>query len=201
MRSDGRGCAGGLTPMTTGWSSRAAREVGQTIIKRTMIERNPIDTDHVKMARVRFETKFKKSDPTDCWLWTAGTFGDGYGRFTLAGSYYQAHRIAWAVTYGEDPGDDLVLHHCDRVDCVNPHHLYLGDQVDNMQDVKARGGGEAFASLGEENPNAKLTLDEVREIRTRYGKEDVLQRDLAAEYGVSPSLISMVVNEVQWPHA
>lgn len=166
-----------------------------------MIPRNPIEIDLVKRVGTRFETKFEKHGSDGCWLWTAGTFGDGYGRFTVDGKYYQAHRIAWAVAYEEDPGDDLVLHHCDRVDCVNPIHLYLGDQTDNMQDVKARGGWDVFSSFGEENPNAKLTADQVREIRTRYKEEDVVQRDLAAEYGVSPSLISMVVNEVQWPHA
>jgi hypothetical protein len=149
-----------------------------------MIEQNPIDVARVTKERARFEAKYEKRDPDECWAWTAGVFGDGYGRFTVAGKYHQAHRIAWAIAYGEDPGDDLVLHHCDRVNCVNPNHLYLGDQTDNMRDVNARGGWDAFSLFGEENPNAKLTVDEVQEIRTRYDEEDVLQRDLAAEYGV-----------------
>lgn len=51
-----------------------------------MIERNPIDTDRVKIARARFKAKFEKRGSDECWIWTAGTFGDGYGRFTLAGT-------------------------------------------------------------------------------------------------------------------
>lgn len=141
MRSDGCGCAGGMTPMTRRLVPPSGEGDGQGAAERTMIERNPIDVDLVKTATARFEAKYEECGPADCWLWTAGAFGDGYGRFTLAGSYYQAHRIAWAVAYSEDPGDDLVLHHCDRVKCVNPNHLYLGDQTDNMRMSRPAVGG------------------------------------------------------------
>ena len=194
------GCSGGKIPMTRRLSRPTGEGDGNGAIEKTMIERNPIDVARIAKTKARFEAKYQERDPDACWYWTAGTFGDGYGRFTFAGKYHQAHRIAWAVAYGEDPGDNLVLHHCDQVNCVNPNHLYLGDQTDNMRDAEVRGGPDVFSSLGEENPNAKLTADDVEEIRIRYEKEDVVQRDLASEYGVSSSLISMVVNEVQWPH-
>jgi hypothetical protein len=139
--------------------------------------------------------------PWACWPWQAGTFGDGYGRFTFDGSYYQAHRLAWALAYHEDPHEALVLHHCANPECVNPAHLYLGDQRNNMADAKVHAGSDVFSSLGEENPNAKLTTAEVREIRERYTSGDVRQYELAEEFDVAQSLISMVVNEVQWSHA
>lgn len=166
-----------------------------------MIDRNPIDVDRVEEARERFESKYVALIPASCWPWDAGTFGDGYGRFTLDGRYYQAHRIAWTLANGEDPGDALVLHECYNKECVNPRHLMRGSQHTNMRHASAEHGPDVFSSSGEENPNAELTSDQVREIRERYESEDVTQADLADEFDVSRSLISMVVREVLWADA
>jgi hypothetical protein len=166
-----------------------------------MIDRNPIDVESVEEARERFESKYDERIPASCWPWEAGTFGDGYGRFTLDGRHYQAHRIAWALANGSDPGDALVLHECYNESCVNPAHLMLGNQRINMVHAFGEHGSDVFSSPGEENPNAELTSDQAREIRERYESEDVTQADLADEFGVSRSLISMVVREVLWADA
>jgi len=166
-----------------------------------MIDRNPIDVDRVEEARERFETKYDERIPASCWPWTAGTFGDGYGRFTLNGNYYQAHRIAWALAYGEDPGDALVLHECYNESCVNPRHLMRGSQHTNMRHAFVEHGSGVFSSPGEDNPNAELTSEQVREIRERYEDEDVTQADLADEYGVTDTTINDVVNGVSWTFA
>jgi len=166
-----------------------------------MIERNPIDVEAAEAVRERFEAKYDERIRTSCWPWQAGTFPEGYGRFTLGGRYYQAHRIAWALTHGSDPGDALVLHECYNKSCVNPRHLTLGTQRLNMIHAFGEHGADVFSSPGETNPNAKLTSRAAREIRERYSTEDVTQGDLADEYDVSRSLISMVVNEVLWTDA
>lgn len=93
----------------------------------------------------------------DCWLWQASRLGD-YGQFTamLPGgrsrqAHLYAHRVAWVLANGRAVPDNLlVLHHCDVPMCVNPAHLFLGTQVDNMRDCKAKGrlrpGGRKVAA-------------------------------------------------------
>ncbi|RBI63623.1 HNH endonuclease [halophilic archaeon] len=164
-----------------------------------MIDCNPIDVKSAERARERFEVKREERDEVSCWPWTADTWSGGYGRFYLDGHRYHAHRIAWVLAYGEDPGDNLVLHDCANVECVNPMHLYVGDQSDNMQDAKDWRGKDVFG--GEDHPNAKLSVTDVREIRDRYDVEDVTQASLAEDYGVSDTTINHVVNEVLWTYA
>lgn len=167
-----------------------------------MIPRNPINVQSAKAAFDRFIAKVDDSpNPSKgCWEWQAGTFGDGYGRFSLDSKRYQAHRIAWALTFGRDPHYSLVLHECDNPPCVNPLHLVLGDQRTNMDHARQRRGPDVFSTLGEDHPNAKLTERAVREIRYLYSTSSLSQSDLANQYGVSRSLISMVVNREQWSH-
>jgi hypothetical protein len=164
-----------------------------------MIDRNPINVKRVKEERERFEEKYEKRAPDACWPWQAGTFGDGYGRFTLDGNYHQAHRIAWALAHGVDPSDDLVLHECYNEICVNPSHLMTGNHRINMVHAFDEHGIGVFG--GEDDPNTKLTLEDAREIRERYDAEDITQAELADEYGVSGSTISHVVNGRAWTHA
>lgn len=71
----------------------------------------------------------------DCVEWAGLRFRDGYGR---VGSK-QAHRVAWEQTYGPIPEGLFVLHRCDNRPCVNPEHLFLGTNTDNMQDMVAKG--------------------------------------------------------------
>lgn len=94
-----------------------------------------------------------------------------------------------------DPGDRDVLHRCDNPTCVRPDHLFLGDQALNMADKVAKGRQTRGAS----NSGAKLTAETVRDIRRRYA-DGSLQRLLAAEYGVTESLVSMVASRRIWKH-
>lgn len=71
-----------------------------------------------------------------CWIWTGPTNNHGYGRF--GGSRY-AHRVSYQLAHGPIPPGMVVLHRCDNPPCVNPDHLSLGTQRDNVRDMVTKG--------------------------------------------------------------
>lgn len=152
----------------------------------------------------RFWSKVDKSGGEDaCWIWT-GCTGRGYGQIKWGRGMIVSHRIVWILTYGDIPNSLLVLHKCDNPPCVNPQHLFLGTQSDNMKDMfhKKRRDmhgkrGENPNMQGEKNPLCKLTDLQVVEIRQRYkwyGKGGENQLELAHAFGVDQALICRIVN-------
>jgi hypothetical protein len=88
----------------------------------------------------RLWEKVQKEPNGGCWLWTGGTTNGGYGVIGVGrGRLHRAHRISWEIANGPIPDGLKVLHRCDNPPCVNPAHLFLGTQVDNMRDCAAKG--------------------------------------------------------------
>jgi len=138
-----------------------------------------------------FWVKVKKTN--DCWQWTGTKDRDGYGRFRIPGKGLRgSHRIAWSLVNGTIPIGLCVLHKCDNPSCVNPDHLFLGTQQDNIKDMVAK--GRQSKMFGLRNPKCKLTDDQVREIRIAYTEGISTQKELRIRYGVSVGQISDVVN-------
>lgn len=125
-----------------------------------------------------------------CWIWGGRTGRKGYGVFCWAAGQTGAHRLAWRFTHG-DPGGNWVLHHCDNPPCINPAHLFLGDHEINVADKVAKGRQAA----GAEHGRAKVTTEQVAEIRRRYvpssgaGRPDGNKDDLGREFGLHPKQI------------
>ena len=125
-----------------------------------------------------------------CWIWTKAVNEQGYGRIGVGTKIKRAHRVAWEIFNGAIPSEKFVLHHCDVTGCVNPAHLWLGDQKANMVD-KIEKGREA---KGSRNGNAKLTEAEVVSIRESDGK----QKEIAKSFGVSLITVSRIKRRRTW---
>ena len=153
-------------------------------------------------AAERFWAKVEKTE--GCWNWTGAAAGPGYGQFNPERkSPINAHRYSWKLAHGEIPDGTHVCHTCDNRLCVRPGHLFLGTPTDNRADMVGKDRQpppETFSMPGERHPNARLTDDSVRQIRTRYATGSVTQRELAAEFHIAPSLVSMIVTRKAWKH-
>ena len=79
-----------------------------------------------------------------CRIWTGATDQDGYGLVSIGGRLYRAHRVSYANSHGTDPGDKFVCHRCDNPPCINPAHLWLGSNADNLRDMARKGRHPGF---------------------------------------------------------
>ena len=152
----------------------------------------------------RFWAKVARGSETECWPWTASTAGGGYGQFGLrAGSCIPAHRFAWVATHGPILDGLWVLHRCDNRPCCNPAHLFLGTRQDNMDDMVAKRRHWAHrglpGNLGEQNGRAKLTAEQVREIRKRHADGES-QSSIARDYPVGRIKVGQIVRGESWRH-
>ena len=93
--------------------------------------------------RERFNKKWTPEPNTGCWLWMAGVDKNGYGKISAKRgrkqAHFRAHRASWELCFGSPPEGMLVCHRCDTAGCVNPAHLFLGTNADNMRDKVSKG--------------------------------------------------------------
>ena len=177
----------------------------------------------------RFNESHKKLSG-GCWLWTKTVNRHGYGQFCVGSTINStrrtslAHRWAYEWFIGPIPDGRLVCHRCDVRHCVNPKHLWLGTVKANAEDMVqkgrapdgltkkdgtpkriARGKRHGWAlhpdSLprGEDAHWARLTEKDVLEIRSRKYERGLYAR-LAARYGVTPEMISLIYRRKKWTH-
>jgi hypothetical protein len=147
---------------------------------------------HVPITKERIESKVLRIPEAGCWIWMGSTQVRGYGELISAGKKYYAHRASYLAFVGEIPKKMYVCHACDNVACVNPNHLFLGTQKDNLQDMARKGR----STLGTRNARAKLTEAQAREIK----QSSLASSELAKRFNVSVSAISSIKRNERWSH-
>jgi len=142
----------------------------------------------------RFWSRVDKTE--SCWVWRGKKNVRGYGQFWAAAQRLElAHRTAWRLIRGPIPVGKLALHKCDNPGCVRPDHIFLGTDLDNSADCRAK--GRSRSGVGERNGRARLTDAQVEEIRRAYIPGSTRMVDIAREFGISNSHVSQLVNNRQ----
>jgi len=142
----------------------------------------------------RYWEKVDVRGADECWPWTAAQDVAGYGRLNVDGKSVLAHRLAWELENGPVPQGLCVLHRCDCPICQNPAHLFVGPHAANMHDMAEKGRSNRSTSRW----NAKLTRQDILQIRRLYATGEHTQQTLGARFGVVPSQICHIVTKKQW---
>ncbi len=146
----------------------------------------------------RLEERFTKLGEDECWLWQGSLDKKGRGRIRVNGRLDRPHRISYLIYEGPIPEGKCVCHRCDVPACVNPNHLFLGTKGENNTDRNKKGRTRTGDFRGEKGPAAKLTEEQVLEIRRLYPK--LSQSQLAQKFGVCQMTISWIVRRKRWAH-
>jgi len=145
---------------------------------------------------------------TGCWIWEGATSGTKpthlYGHLgvkTEEGSWktFYAHRLSYLIHKGAIPEGHYVCHSCDEPLCVNPEHLFVGTQQDNVNDMlkKNRGDDTPLFKSGENHYKAKLSEEDVTYIRANLTGWGSVAK-LARKFGVTPGNISSIKHNRIW---
>lgn len=141
----------------------------------------------------RFWLNVNKTD--GCWLWTGGTHKTSYGRFNVNYRKVLVHRFSYELHKGKIPKGLVVRHTCHNPLCVNPEHLLVGTQADNMDDcIKAnrqcKGSGKS---------DAKINESIAKDIKSKLAKGE-RNIDIAEYYGISKDIVSCIKRGLNWKH-
>lgn len=132
------------------------------------------------------------AEESGCIRFTGHLDGEGYGRIMVARVKYMAHRLSYSINNGPIPDGYVVRHKCDNPSCINPEHLEVGTQADNIADKVSRGRQARGSGVG----RAILTEEAVREIRSSPLKVS----ELSTLYGVSVVSIRNILRRKTWQH-
>ena len=129
----------------------------------------------------------------ECWIWKGKEITNtGVPRMEIRGKRMSASRAAYAFFNGPIPNGLSVLHRCDQPFCMNPAHLFVGTQSDNIADAVAKGRNPK----GERHGMAQLTANDVLRIRASHLSKPIL----AEIFGVHPGHIKSIRRGRVWRH-
>jgi hypothetical protein len=148
-------------------------------------------------AEERFDSRYSVA-PNGCWIWhgtiSAGRRGMGYGELRVHSKITKAHRYSYMRFTGPIPEGRLICHHCDNPLCVNPAHLFVGTQQDNMDDMAAKGRNNQ--PRGERSGRTYLSNDDVLAIWKSKGR--LWPREAARLYRASIATVANIRSGRTW---
>ncbi len=134
-----------------------------------------------------------KEAKNGCWYWIGYVEKNGYARFAFnykkKGYKIGAHRASYIIHNNKLIDNLCVCHTCDHPMCVNPSHLFVATQYENMHDMIDKGRKK----IGAQCSHSKFNAEQIILIRKQHQKGQSI-RSLAREYGVYRSTISRIVN-------
>lgn len=148
----------------------------------------------------RFWSKVEIGNPDECWEWKAGNNGRGYGKFYVGGDgnpQRYAHRISWSLANGDIPEGLILCHKCDNPKCINPDHLFLGTQAENMQDASKKGRCKPSMAHGNSSGHNKIDEKDIPDVKKMIA-EGVSLKTIADIYGVSKQSIFHIKTGRNW---
>jgi hypothetical protein len=170
---------------------------------RGWIKGNPYLFLHGHNHRAPLHTRFWRlvaiAEPDQCWLWRGAISWNGYGAVRGEGGNLIAHRASWILTFGPIPNGLCVLHRCDNRPCVNPTHLFLGTQKDNLDDMWSKNRGSRLSSPGELSGTHKLVETDIPVIRDLF-LQGITYGQIAERFGVCAGTIGRVIRRESWSH-
>lgn len=136
--------------------------------------------------------------PRDCWPWL-GTIGqNGYGHFNINRVPNMAHRIAYQLLVSPIGKRLIICHDCDRRDCVNPHHLFMGTHQDNMNDMLSKNRG-TLSYPGEKSGRASITELQALKIIELSAKKHTISQ-IAEIMNTTYDVVYPIVKGLNWKH-
>lgn len=129
-----------------------------------------------------------------CWNWTGSIASTGYGHISIKSKTFLAHRASYLIFNGKITDGQFVCHKCDNKKCVNPAHLFLGYQRDNITDavIKKRN------PFGSNHGMAKINESTVKSIRDLLAIGDLSQKSIAIKFGISRSTVTLINSRKIW---
>lgn len=155
------------------------------------------DPMYIEKCKKRLYKKITKL-PNGCWEYTGSLTTNGYGNFRFNDSNTTAHKFSYIAHKGYVPEGFIVRHRCHNKRCVNPEHLVLGSQKQNIKDTNL--AGTAQRQKGINHCQAKLMDADVAEIRNLYDTSKAGISELADRYRVSETTIRNIVHKITWKH-
>lgn len=144
-------------------------------------------------VKARFWARVERCGSEECWSWTGGLSGRGYGEIWVDGKKVIASRLSWMIGNGRTiPAGLFVCHTCDNPKCVNPAHLFVGTQSENINDAARK--GRLVVPV-----KSHLTESDVREMR-QLRAAGATQRDLCSRFKLHRSSFYRIVTGQRWKH-
>lgn len=140
----------------------------------------------------RLQRGWKLDETTGCHVWQKGPRAHPYGRLKHKGVSHYTHRVAYTLSHGPIPDGMVVQHTCDNPACVNPDHLRVGTQCENVHDALSKGRMTP--------PVRKLTWYDVVALREAWerGRGRIKQTDLALMWGISEQHVNNIIHYRKW---